>query len=487
MNKVTYLCDLKEKTMHIPKEQRKNILFISDSILGFSGVANVAKSIIQNTAHHYNYINLGLSLIPDHKGKAWNLSESVNQHLGIKDAHVFVFEWPEYDDVELIRDIVKKENIHAIVYITDPRFYQRLFQAEYEFRTNGVKMVYVSVWDNFPLPRWNRPGWLGNDMSLCISKQTLAMNKMLLGEDANKVILKYFPHGTDIDTFKPLPTEATEAFKKDILKGKEADFILFFNSRNIRRKNIQDTILAFKLFTSKLPKDKADRCFFILHTQKVDNNGTDLIASTEILANDIKEQIIFDDVVCTAQDLNLRYNIASATIQLSVAEGFGIAGIESMAAGTPIICTVTGGMQDYMRFEDEDGNWFTPNKKVWSNHNGTYKKCGEWAYPVYPSVNNLLGSPATPTIFEDYIDFRDAADVIMQVYNERGQLKDKGIKGREFLQGESRMTDRHMSEDFISNMEYMFANAPERPRYTITRVDKPIETRYTPIPDYLFQ
>ncbi len=30
-------------------------------------------------------------------------------------------------------------------------------------------------------------------------------------------------------------------------------------------------------------------------------------------------------------------------------------------------------MQDQMRFEDENGNWFTPDENVPSNHLGTYK------------------------------------------------------------------------------------------------------------------
>jgi hypothetical protein len=32
---------------------------------------------------------------------------------------------------------------------------------------------------------------------------------------------------------------------------------------------------------------------------------------------------------------------------------------EAILVGNPIIANVTGGMQDQMRFEDEEGNWFT--------------------------------------------------------------------------------------------------------------------------------
>jgi hypothetical protein len=51
--------------------------------------------------------------------------------------------------------------------------------------------------------------------------------------------------------------------------GKEKDFVVFFNSRNIRRKQIPDTMLAFRLFLDTLPKEKAEKCAMIMHTEIV--------------------------------------------------------------------------------------------------------------------------------------------------------------------------------------------------------------------------
>ncbi len=47
-----------------------------------------------------------------------------------------------------------------------------------------------------------------------------------------------------------------ETLKSTIFGGKEKDFVVFFNSRNIRRKQIPDTMLAFKIFLDTLPKEK---------------------------------------------------------------------------------------------------------------------------------------------------------------------------------------------------------------------------------------
>ena len=54
------------------------------------------------------------------------------------------------------------------------------------------------------------------------------------------------------------------------------EFKLLFNSRNIRRKCIPDTILAWKYFLDTLSKEKRDKCQLILHTTPVDEHGTDL-------------------------------------------------------------------------------------------------------------------------------------------------------------------------------------------------------------------
>ena len=47
------------KEGYIPKEQRKNILLLTDDIRFPSGVAHIGKEIVLNSAHRYNWVNLG--------------------------------------------------------------------------------------------------------------------------------------------------------------------------------------------------------------------------------------------------------------------------------------------------------------------------------------------------------------------------------------------------------------------------------------------
>ena len=158
------------------------------------------------------------------------------------------------------------------------------------------------------------------------------------------------------------------------------------------------------------PLEKALKCRFILHTEIVSQHGTDLNKVAEYFFGEKYEDcIIFSTNKLDRKGLNFLYNIADAQVLLTSNEGWGLTITEAMLAGTPIIANVTGGMQDQMRFEDENGKWFEPSPEIPSNHRGTYKKHGEWAFPVYPTSRSIQGSPPTPYIYDDRCRWEDAA------------------------------------------------------------------------------
>ena len=53
-----------------------------------------------------------------------------------------------------------------------------------------------------------------------------------------------------------------------------------------------DSILAFKEFADKLPKEKRDKVAYILHTQPVDGNGTDLPAVVRRIVSRLEHYIL---------------------------------------------------------------------------------------------------------------------------------------------------------------------------------------------------
>jgi glycosyltransferase involved in cell wall biosynthesis len=57
------------------------------------------------------------------------------------------------------------------------------------------------------------------------------------------------------------------------------------------------------------------------------------------------------------KELNYLYNLSDAHMFMTDNEGWGLGLTESLMAGRMIIAPVQGGMQDQMRFEDENGDW----------------------------------------------------------------------------------------------------------------------------------
>ena len=148
-----------------------------------------------------------------------------------------------------------------------------------------------------------------------------------------------------------------------------------------------------------------------------------------------------------------------------------------MLAGTPIIANVTGGMQDQMRFEDEDGKWFIPSKQIPSNHTGKYKKHGEWAFPVYPTNRSLQGSPKTPYIWDDRCNPEDAAIQIKKLYD-MGREKRKllGLKGREWaISEEAGFTGELMGKCVINTIDELFDTWSPREKFELINANKFIE------------
>ena len=76
------------KKGYIPKDQRKKVLFLCDDIRLHSGIGTMAREIILNTAHHYNWVNLGAAIKHPEQGQAFDLSSQINESIGISDASV---------------------------------------------------------------------------------------------------------------------------------------------------------------------------------------------------------------------------------------------------------------------------------------------------------------------------------------------------------------------------------------------------------------
>jgi len=456
------------KEGYIKHGDRKKILLLTDDIRVHSGVAQIGREMVINTSHRYNWVQIAGAINHPEKGKRIDISADTNQKAGITDSSVILYPTDGYGTPELVRQIVKQEKIDAIFLITDPRYFTWLFQIENEIRRQ-VPIAYLNIWDDYPAPMYNKEFYESCDALFGISKQTVNINRIVLGDKAKSRITKYVPHGLNDKNFRILKQADPEVqeFRNYLTRGKEYDFILLFNSRNIRRKSIPDTLLAWKLFIDQLPKEKADKCLFVLHTEAVSDAGTDLPAVIEYLFPDNDTNVVLSTDKLPTEKMNLLYNCVDGAILLSSAEGWGLSLTEALLTGTPIIANVTGGMQDQMRFEDENGSWIDFDADFPSNHRGTYKKHGEWALPVYPTSLSIVGSPLTPYIFDDRCSAEDATNRIMELYNMSSEeRKNRGSKGREWGAGdEAGFTSEKMSQRIIEGMDELFSTWQPREKF----------------------
>ena len=464
---------------YIPQKDRKKILLLSDDIRMTSGISTVSRELVVGTAHAFNWVNLGAAINHPDQGKRLDISDDTNKVAGINDASVLIYPSNGYGTQELIRQLIDFEKPDAIMMFTDPRYWIWLFQMENEIRKK-IPMIYLNIWDDLPAPLYNKSYYDSCDTLFAISKQTENINKMVLGDKAKNKIIKYLPHGINEKMFFPINEYMKDDFQKlsdkktQLFGDDEPEFVVFYNARNIRRKCVSDLIAGYAQFCDSIGKEKAKKCRLLMHTDPVDENGTDLPAVINLLCDPEYQKVTFTPGRTSTYDINMYYNLADVGILISSNEGWGLSLTEAMMCGKMIIANVTGGMQDQMRFEDENGDWIKFDDKFPSNHFGKYKNCGEWAVPVFPSNMSLVGSVPTPYIWDDRADFRDIALAIEKVYNMSPEERHRrGLAGRDWVQSdESNMSARKMCQNFISTMEESLSNFKKRDTFELIKTTK---------------
>ena len=304
-----------------------------------------------------------------------------------------------YGNQEMIRSALRGEKPDIVWFMTDPRFYSWLWDIENEVRPLAP-MIYYHVWDNYPYPKYNKVWYDSNDTVVSISRLTNDVVKNV----APDVDLQHIPHAVDSNIFKRLnPSQLEGARKKHGLP--EDKIIFFWNNRNARRKQSGSLIYWFKDFLDKVGHDKA--CL-LMHTEVKDPNGQDLEAIIREL--DLTEgQVMFSQQKLPFESMSVIYNMVDCTVNISDAEGFGLATLESLACGTPIIVNMTGGLQEQVTDGKE---WF--------------------GIGIEPASKAVIGSQEIPWIREDRINGDDLVNALEKIYNmsheERVALGEKGMQ-----------------------------------------------------------
>ena len=446
---------------------KKKVLLLSDDIRVPSGVGTMSKSFVMGTVKHFDWVQLGAAVNhPDH-GKMFDLSKATQKETGVKDASVKIYANNGYGDVQRLRQILQVEKPDAILHFTDPRFWGWLYSMEHEIRQH-IPIMYYNIWDDLPFPHWNENAYSSCDLLMAISKQTYNVNKHVCQQFPRADwSLTYVPHGINEDTYKPVDknSEKFKKFRSTILNGGDYDFVGLFASRNITRKHPADLISAFQTFVKSIPQDKADKVCLILHTDAVDNAGTDLLAVSRMIAPDVTT--IFSTGKFKPEEFNMLYNMADVQFNPSSAEGFGLTHMEAMMAGTPTVATVTGGLQDQMGFK-VNGEEFAKEhltEENPSNSNGKLsREHGEWVYPLWPDMS-LQGSPATPYIYDSRAKIEDIVSGIKYWYGKTPEERAAaGLAGREWAI-ENGFTADNMHKTMTDSINGCFENFKPSPKY----------------------
>jgi len=306
-----------------------------------------------------------------------------------------------YGNPDIIRSMIRNFKPDILWFMTDPRFFGWLWEMEDEIRPM-VPMVYYHVWDNYPYPTYNKDFYDSCDVVATISKVTDDIVKTV----APDVESHYLPHAVPADIFKPLDKKLVEDAR--LSAGYKPDQKLFFwNNRNARRKQSGSLVFWFKDFLDKVGHDKA---VLLMHTDPKDEAGQDLEALAHFNKL-IDGQFQLSTVKVPPDQLALIYNMADCTINIADAEGFGLSSLESLSCGTPVINTMTGGLQEQVT----DGkNWF--------------------GVGIEPASKAIIGSQHIPWIYEDRVSGKDVTNALLKIYELTDEQRAKiGEQGRQHV------------------------------------------------------
>ena len=401
-------------------ERKKKIFVIADHPYAPSGVGTQTKYVIETLLKtgKYQVVCFGGAV------KHQDYNPQTTKEWG---DDLVIYPVDGYGTQDTVRSLLWTQKPDVLWFMTDPRFYVWLWDMENEIRSL-VPMIYYHVWDNFPLPKFNRNFYLSNDYIATISKVTDEIVKNVSPE----VESKYIPHAVDTEIFRPMEDEEINSIREQHFgKDHKSKTVFFWNNRNARRKMSGSVVWWFKTFADKVGRENTK---LILHTDSKDPNGQDL----DVI---IQELGLADGTVLLSrekippQDLARMYNMVDFTINVSDAEGFGLATLESLSCGTPIIVNMTGGLQEQIK--DEDGNYF--------------------GYPIEPASKAVIGSQEVPYIYEDRINEEDFVHALLMCHTmTREGRKQLGLDGRKHV------LKNYSFENFQKHWLEVFENVIEK-------------------------
>lgn len=378
------------------------VLTLSDNPLEFSGVGIQSRLFIESMLQTDKFEFISIAGALSHNDYTPVKTEKYGEDWRI-------FPVNGYGNTSMVRSVLREERPDIVWIMTDPRYWTWLWQIEDEIRMHCA-MVYYHVWDNYPVPHFNKPYYDSNDLIVTASRVTDDVVSKV--SDCRRV---YIPHTFDSQVYKKLPSKEVSEFRQKHF-GDEDKCIFFWNNRNTQRKNPTTLLWWFKEFLEENgnPSDVS----LLIHTNPEDRTGTDIEHNINHLGIN-KGQVMVSPLRYDTEQMALLYNAVDCTINISDAEGFGLSTLESLACGTPIIVNMTGGLKEQVT----DGDKF-------------------FGIGIEPSNRTIIGSQTVPYIFQDRVGKEDFIKSLNEMYNKsKSEREELGRAGMEYVNQNYNISD----------------------------------------------
>ena len=359
--------------------KKKKVLVLSDHALSTSGVGVQTRHLINGLLkkNEWTFRQFGAAMKHDNYDTVHVNDDFIIRPIG------------GFGTPELLRVTLATEKPDLLLLFTDPRFFIWAWEMEDEIH-QVCPIAYWHVWDNRPTPKFNSVLYESTDLLNCHSHLTYEVCKEIVPDRVN-----FIPHALPGDIYRSLPPLEVSKFKKQVLGEKRLDhFVVFWINRNARRKRAGDLLWAWKEFMDRLEKNHGtNKASLLLHTDPTDREGQNLYEVADMLG--IRDSVVFSKDRLDFEQINVLHNISDTCINVSYAEGFGLATLEAMQVGKPIIAVKTGGL----------------TRQVVDHRDGS-----ENGVAIDVELKTLVGSQQVPYIYEDLVSHTSIADAIEKMY-----------------------------------------------------------------------
>lgn len=300
----------------------------------------------------------------------------------------------DYDAVFMIQDIgVVMPFVEHMRYIKT---------AKAEAKTKSFKSIFYFPVDSPPLKKWFDELSFFDEI---ISYTEYGKAEVVKSRPDLKPKLKVIPHGVNPKHFYPLDEERKSLARRAYF-GEHADkFIITSVNRNQPRKDIPNTIQAFKQYKTLFNENS----LLYLHMHPNDPLGWDLHSVCEQL--NLKEGVDvmfppteFDNAQASIEILNEIYNSSDVYLTTTTGEGWGLGITEAMMCKLPVIA---------------------PNNTsiIEIGDHGSRLFALEETYPYCSHFDNIV---------REQCNYIEAAEKLDMVFNSPEQVAEKVTNGYEY-------------------------------------------------------